>query len=177
MCALLAGVIGVPVASASGRVAGSTQVSELPQLVRKAMERAEREYPGAVFYGANGSLVGPTVDPDDVREWAMRFVSREAENEFDFQYVYSPDGEYVRTEPWTRGLGIQPVEPFSMSQKDAAGVLSEAGYRGKFDQLYLSQPLVPRSEPIYYFCLVTDGQLAGVGTRTSRVYPDLFPCR
>jgi hypothetical protein len=174
LCAVFAGVAGVPAAAASGRAA--TGVVGLPEIVQLGKEKARHDYPGAVFYGAEGYLQERTTNPDDVSQWQLNFADREGDQEFDFQYIYSPDGQYLATGHWDRPLGIEPVRGFSLTQEHAVRLLRSAGHTGKFDQLYLAQPVVPNSEPIYYFCLVDEGQTVGVGTHTHKVYNNLFPC-
>jgi len=174
LCTLFLGVAAVPATAAAGRSASDTL--GLPEIVRLAKEKAEQEYPGSVFYGAEVLLDQPTTNPDDVSEWRLNFTNDEGGSEFDYAYVYSSGGQYLTTEPWNRPLGIERVEHFSLTQQHAARLLREAGHTGNFDHLYVAQPVIPRSEPFYYFCLVDEGKIVGVGTHTHKVYSNLFPC-
>jgi hypothetical protein len=140
--------------------------------VQKAEKRAKIEHPKTVFFNAVGALRGPTTDPSDISEWHLRFSGATG----DFQYVYSPSGQYIATLPWVLPTGIRAVNRFSMTQGEAALLLREAGYTGPFDQLYLAEPVVRSPEPVYYFCLRDEDETVGVGTHTRTVFPDLFPC-
>lgn len=168
LSALFAGLIAAPAASA--RVA---EAIELPTLVQSA----KQSYANADFYGADAVLPGPISDPEGVIEWHLRFVSHEEGIESDFQLDYSAEGVYLRTEPWHRGLGIQVIEDFAMTQDSALRQLRSHGYAGGFSTLYLSQPLVPNSQPTYYFCMTKTHSLVGVGARTHAIFPLPYHCQ
>lgn len=169
--------------TATGLVTGAahartTQAVDLPGLVTQAKERAHWEHPGADFYGAEAEFDSPIMDPRGVKRWALNsFPARDEHDDEDrtgFSYVYTVDGEFVEEREWEWRFGIEVVEEFGMDQFEAHAIVRRAGYRGPFTELYLAQPLVPGSEPTYYFCF--SHEVVGVGAHSREVFDDLFSC-
>ncbi|MFE2754889.1 hypothetical protein ACFXGA_23090 [Actinosynnema sp. NPDC059335] len=168
--------------AATGLVTGAaqartTQAVDLPGLVAQAKERAAWEHPGADFFGADAEFDSPIWEPRGVERWALNFFpAREEDDErrTGFSYVYTVDGEFIGEREWAWRFGIQVVEEFALDQFQALDILRDAGYRGPFTQLYLAQPLVPRSQPTYYFCF--SHEVAGVGAHSHQVFRDLLSC-
>ncbi|CCH33490.1 hypothetical protein ABZ816_23205 [Actinosynnema sp. NPDC047251] len=150
----------------------------LPTIVDAAKDKAALKYPQARFFGAEAELDQPPVSGvEGIEGWAVNF-SDPSHPSGGFSYIYDIRGEYVETVIWQPGVGIEAVEPFTMIEDKALAALRGSGVTEPFSELYLAQPVVPDSEPIYYFCVVRgdEGQVTGVGTRSLEVFPDLFGC-